>query len=115
MTIRFADFKDPANNWSEPMQYTGLKDTINKKDIYEGDIVRVYTFISEEEPKLNDFSVHQIKYMIDMDYPAFDLEPTLDDECNGLSWAICASEIEGIEVIGNIYEDSHLLKKKNED
>ena len=99
-----------------PDLYIGIKDTINKKEMYGGDIVKIYTFISEEEPELNDFTIHKIEYKIAEDFPGFDLEPFLDCECNGLSWAMCAVECEGIEVIGNVTENPELLEniKKEE-
>lgn len=109
-----ADYTMPMGKveWDERIsyQYIGMKDTINKKEMYEGDIVKIYTFISEEEPELNDFTIHKIEYKIAEDFPGFDLEPFLDCECNGLSWAMCAVECEGIEVIGNVTENPEILK-----
>lgn len=82
------------------MQFTGLKDK-NGKEIFEGDIVR-YGYADFEEDK----TTHQIVWCGD-DYPAFDLSPHLDIECNGLSHAMNEGEI---EVIGNIYENPELIK-----
>lgn len=98
--------------WDERIsyQYIGTKDTINKKEIYEEDIVRVYTWIDEEEPELNDFSVHKVEYKIDDDFPGFDLEPSLNVECNGIQWAICDVESKGIEIVGNTCENPELLE-----
>ncbi len=107
-------FIGPKNKveWDERIsyQYIGIKDTINKKEIYEEDIVRVYTWIDEEEPELNEFSVHKVEYKFDDDFPGFDLEPFLDCECNGISWAICDEESKGIEVVGNTCENPELLE-----
>lgn len=82
-------------------QYICLKDNDNI-EIYEEDIVKV---IDEFE----NISKHKVEYKAYEDYPAFDLEPPVDDiETNGLSYAI----IDGIiQVIGNIYENSELLKE----
>jgi hypothetical protein len=46
---------------------------------------------------------HTIKYCAEDDYPAFDLEPHLDVECNGLSHAFLEGKIKitGIEGIIN--------------
>lgn len=83
------------------MQYTGLKDK-NGKEIYEGDIVKLHN-------EYDNSTTHSIKYYAeDSDYPAFDLDPVLEAEVNGLSWAVCASQYE-IEVVGNIYENEELL------
>lgn len=84
----------------ELMQYTGLKDK-NGVEIYEGDIVRV-TDVWGWNTK------HQIKYLSDSNYPAFDLVPWLEVETNGLTY--CMGSDAEIEVIGNIYENPELLE-----
>lgn len=95
-------------------QYIGFKDNPPSHKIrlamYEGDIVRLYTFFSEEEPELNDSTIHRIEYRLDEDFPGFDLVPYGDWECNGISWALCDAECEGIEVIGNVTENIDLLE-----
>lgn len=81
-------------------QFTGLKDH-KEREIYEGDIVKV---VSDGEE-----SFHVVKYMIEEDYPAFDLEPALDGDFNSLSY--CFIDIDTkITVIGNIYDNPELLK-----
>lgn len=85
----------------EIMQFTGLKDK-NGVEIYEGDIVKV---VFDEIHK----SIHQVKWGGEYDYPAFDLDPDLEVEANGLQHCVVTGEAT-IEVIGNIYENPGLLK-----
>lgn len=79
----------------EIMQYTGLKDK-NGKEIYEGDILRfsdVDTAVVEWNEKYTYFMVKPIQdYYLDSDV---------------LGHAI---EYSKVEMIGNIYENSNLLK-----
>ena len=82
-------------------QYTGLKDH-KGREIYEGDIVKVMSYGEE--------SFHVVKYMVEEDYPAFDLAPVLGDgECNSLSY--CLNDLDTrITVIGNIHDNPELLR-----
>lgn len=81
-------------------QFTGLKDH-KGREIYEGDIVKVVSYGEE--------SFHVVKYMIDLDYPAFDLEPALDGDFNSLSYCLIDIDTK-ITVIGNIHDNPELLR-----
>ena len=88
----------------EIMQYTGLKDK-NGKEIYEGDIVRAFRknrqkrfglFVPPTELKLevywdSEFCAFKIKY-------------------HKMGWSSLFGLDEPYEIIGNIYENSDLIK-----
>lgn len=81
-------------------EFIGLRDK-NQKDIFEGDIV----LVTEE----GEESVHEVIYGIEYDYPAFDLKPSLDAECNELQHCVVSAGVT-IEIIGTKYENPELIK-----
>ena len=84
-------------------QYTGLRDR-NKKEIYEGDIVKV----TEEDGTEH---IHYVEYKADkIEYPAFDLYPEIDVEFNALQFYVINKQI---EIIGNIHQNPELLEEHN--
>lgn len=87
------------------LQFTGLNDK-NGKEIYEGDIVEVYSYVSEQFGKI-DRTAHAVCWM-GPEYPACDLDGW-EGESNGLAELEQSGEWE-CEVIGNIYENPELLK-----
>ncbi len=76
-------------------QFTGLKDK-NDKEIYEGDIVKLDGEGSLTEVRYRDgqFEVEQVEFRNVM----------------GDAWVSIRVEKNGLEIIGNIYENPELLK-----
>jgi len=83
------------------MQYTGLKDK-NGKEIYEGDIVKLS--YSEEYDYMGDDRVTNCKVIYSEKLAMF----LLDD--NSGNTPDCFETDAEKEIIGNIYQHSHLLK-----
>ncbi|WP_427112401.1 YopX family protein [Megasphaera sueciensis] len=82
------------------MQYTGLKDK-NGKDVYEGDIIRTKMFGKEiGNANFNDIDYFSIVYK----GASFKLEN------NTRTFYFTKETSKSAEIIGNIYENSELLK-----
>lgn len=78
-------------------QFTGLTDK-NGVKIWENDIVRDYCEENE---------VFVVKYYAHGGYPAFDVEPEMYCDCNGLSYLMANGSP---EVIGNIFDNPELME-----
>lgn len=74
--------------FSEPMQFTGLKDK-NGKEIYEGDLLKRPGFLSIFEVKWQEESAAFLRQSMNWIYQSID---------------------SGLEIIGNIHENPELLK-----
>lgn len=83
------------------LQYTGIKDD-DKTEIYENDIIR-YTDIDHNEQE----GLGVVVYFGDDEYPAFDVEPGLMSDSNGLSYIKACCKV---SVVGDIYRNPGLLQ-----
>ncbi len=86
-------------------QFTGKLDA-NKKEIYEGDIVKVTKF--DDEDKNCTFVT-----FIEFYEGSWVLYKSIDDELD-LYWTIFMDIEYNVEVIGNIHDNPELLKVRNE-
>ena len=84
------------------MQYTGLQDK-NGKEIYEGDIVKYWD-------SYRFWAKAQVKYM-NGEFAVIRPEVEEGNDISLRDFFLDGPETSGLEVIGNIYENSDLLPK----
>lgn len=99
-------FSYDTEYFSEPMQYTGLKDK-NGKEIYEGDIVKKRNGNYKLGKVAFDFGMFCFKSIGCGIYANSDIFEAI----HSLHY-VEFDEINNYEVIGNIYENPELLKEK---
>ena len=95
-------------------RFTGLKDKKDRK-IYEGDIVKNHWYNCYGEFIGNNWEVKFGEHQTSEDYYASGAYGFYYQNCKGEEEALSSlpsDNDKGIEIIGNIYEHSHLLKDK---
>ncbi len=85
-------------------QYTGIK--IGGQKLFEHDVIRY------RETSLDDWRYGVVVWCGDRDYPAFDVEPWIDCDSNGLSYIVAECEA---EIIGNKWDNPELLEVPEND
>jgi len=79
-------------------QYIGIDDNDGNK-IFEGDKIKYNDSYGQE------FSFGEIEYQNETGYPAFEIEPRIDCDSNGISYIM----VEGcIKITGNIHDDGEV-------
>ena len=102
MAILYLDNAD-----HEIMQYTGLKDK-NGKEIYEGDILRLYIPINDE---IAEVRVFWDELQLGWTTKYIEL-PAIIDSRKSYTLPLCSFIYKKAEVIGNIYSNPELLEDK---
>jgi uncharacterized phage protein (TIGR01671 family) len=92
-----SDIKNKCTNHMIPMQYTGLKDKIDK-EIYEGDICKT----SSCKGNGHEYVLQIVK--VTYEAPYFRGRSIYDND------EYCLSNAQYWEIIGNIYKNPELLK-----
>ena len=80
-------------------QYTRIK--IGGQKLFEHDVVRY------RETSSDDWRYGVVVWQGERDYPAFDVEPWIDCDCNGLSYIKADCEV---EIVGNKWDNPELLE-----